>query len=320
MTNSSVPISKPRILVCGLTTADFVFAVPSLPDRAEKYIATSAQMIIGGGAANAAIAITRQQASAMLLARIGDDWIGNAVEKILKDENIDCCLLQKSKTAQTSYSSVLIDSAGERQIVNFRGTELDITPEWLTEDMYLSPGIDGYDFRRINAVLTDTRWLDGALAVLRLARKLGVPGVVDAEAPIPEPILQMASHIAFSKQGLFSYTDTDDIESALMTAHSKLNTWMCVTDGENGVYHIHDDKIWHTAAFSIEAKDTLAAGDTWHGVFTLGLCEGMDELNAIKYANAAAALKCINDGAGAMAAPTKQQTLQFLNNGVVDSF
>lgn len=309
----SVP-SKPRILVCGLTTADFVFAVPSMPDRAEKYIAKSAQMIIGGGAANAAIAIARQEASATLVARIGDDWIGNMVEKILLDENIDCRLLQKSKQAMTSYSSVIIDSTGERQIVNFRGSGFDETPEWLTSDAHPTHDAGGYDFRQIDAVLTDTRWLDGALAVLRLAREKGVPGVVDAEAPIQEPILQMASHIAFSKQGLFAYTETDEIESALMAAYLNLNIWMCVTDGENGVYHIHDGQIQHTKAYSVVPKDTLAAGDTWHGVFTLGLSNGMDEQNAINYANAAAALKCTNSGSGVMAAPTKQQTLLLLNN------
>jgi len=320
MNSTSTPTSKSRIVVCGLTTADFVFAVPSMPDRAEKYIANSAQMIIGGGAANASIAIARQQASATLVSRIGDDWIGNAVEKILLDENVDCRLLQKSEQAITSYSSVMIDSAGERQIVNFRGTGFDEMPEWLTSEFHLVHDTEGYDVRQIDAVLCDTRWLEGALAVLRLARELGVPGVVDAEAPVPEPILQLASHIAFSKQGLFAYTAIDEIESALTSAYLKLNTWMCVTDGDKGVYHIHDGQIRHTAAYSVIPKDTLAAGDTWHGVFTLGLSEGMDEQSAIQYANAAAALKCTNKGAGVMAAPTKQQTFQLLNNDIVDSF
>ena len=212
----------------------------------------------------------------------------------------------------------MIDSTGERQIVNFRGSGFDEKPEWQTSDIHPANGTGRYDFRKIDAVLCDTRWLDGALAVLGLARELKVPGVVDAEAPIQEPILRMASHIAFSRQGLFAYTNIDDLESALLTAFSKLNTWMCVTDGENGVYHIHNGQIRHTKAYSVIPNDTLAAGDTWHGVFTLGLSEGMDEQNAINYANAAAVLKSTNAGAGVMAAPTKQQTLQLMNNDVVD--
>jgi len=120
-----------RVLVCGLTTADYVFSVPALPERAEKYVAHAAQMIIGGGAANAAIAIARQQGSACLAARIGDDRVGQAVLSTLRDENIDCSYLQICEQATTSFSSVLIDARGERQIVNFRGAGFEHNPDWL---------------------------------------------------------------------------------------------------------------------------------------------------------------------------------------------
>jgi len=83
-----------RILVCGMTTADFVFRVSTLPEQAEKHQAHDANMIIGGGAANAAIAIARQQGSATLSARVGDDWVGKSVMRKLINENIDCSLVQ----------------------------------------------------------------------------------------------------------------------------------------------------------------------------------------------------------------------------------
>jgi len=301
-----------HILVCGLSTADFVFDVPAMPARSEKYIANTARMIIGGGATNAAIAIARQQGRVSLAARIGDDWLGKEIGQTLHQENIDSTYLQVSKRAITSFSSVLIDAAGERQIVNYRGSGFEESPRWLSSDTPPEFVTSETDSQPFDAVLTDTRWTDGAVAVLRLARRLGVPGVVDAEAPIPEQTLQLATHVAFSMQGLTAYTGIKNKEESLLAASAKLAAWVCVTDGSNGVIHVQNGKPHHTPTYSMEIKDTLAAGDVWHGVFTLGLSEGQDEQSAIHFANAAATLKCAGSGTGAMSAPTREQTMQLM--------
>jgi len=101
----------------------------------------------------------------------------------------------------------------------------------------------------------------------------------------------------------------------LTAANTHLEAWVCVTDGSNGVFHMHNGKVCHTPAHSIEVIDTLGAGDVWHGVFTLCLSEGQDEQSAIEYANAAATLKCTGHG-GANAAPSKKQTLEFMQQTV----
>ncbi len=300
-----------RVLVCGLSTYDFVFDVTTMPCRSEKYRANNATMIIGGGAANAAIAIARQQGFASLASRIGDDWVGNAIVRTLHAENIDCSYLHIGKDAKSAFSSVYIDATGERQIVNFRGDGFETPPAWLRGESQPEIVLNQTD-SHFDAILTDTRWTDGAIAVLQLARRLGVPGVVDAEAPIAERVLQSASHVAFSMQGLSAYTGIQSKEESLMVANGKLNAWVCVTDGGNGVTHVHNDRLHHTPTHSMNIKDTLAAGDVWHGVFTLGLGQGQNEQSAIEYANAAATLKCAGSSTGAMSAPGRDQTLQLI--------
>lgn len=66
-----------------------------MPEKVEKYIAQYTKMVIGGGAANAAIAIARQLGAATLAARIGDDRMGKAVLQMLENEKVDCSLLHK---------------------------------------------------------------------------------------------------------------------------------------------------------------------------------------------------------------------------------
>jgi sulfofructose kinase len=65
------------------------------------------------------------------------------------------------------------------------------------------------------------------------------------------------------------------------------------------------------------AVDTLGAGDVWHGAFVLGLAEGKNELDAIHFANLAAALKCTTFG-GRIGMPTRS-TLSDFNLSVMES-
>ena len=48
--------------------------------------------------------------------------------------------------------------------------------------------------------------------------------------------------------------------------------------------------------FMVEAVDTLGAGDSFHGAFALALAEGRDEVAAMRFGAAAAALKCTRFG------------------------
>ena len=64
-------------------------------------------------------------------------------------------------------------------------------------------------------------------------------------------------------------------------------------------------------AFKIDAVDTLGAGDMFHGAFALRLAEGGDEVAAMRFASAAAALKCTRFG-GIIGAPSRTEVENFL--------
>jgi sulfofructose kinase len=64
-------------------------------------------------------------------------------------------------------------------------------------------------------------------------------------------------------------------------------------------------------AFAVDPVDTLGAGDVWHGAFTLALGEGEDEHDAIRFANAVAAIKCTRFG-GRAGIPDRATVENFL--------
>lgn len=288
-----------RVLVIGLATMDFLFQVDALPEEARKCRARRAEAVSGGCAANAAVAITRLGGEALLGTWVGFDHLGELFVSELQRDGVDTKYVQRIEGAHSSFSSVYVDSFGERQIVNFRESDPVAESAWIA------------DISGVDAVLCDTRWHEGAAAALKLAREARVPGIVDAEAPVTASALEDASHVAFSRQGLLSLVHDADLPAALGKAAAKPGAWVCVTDGDKGAWCSGPGGIEHADAYAVEAKDTLAAGDVWHGALALALGEGRDEADAVRFANASATIKCTRSGVR-NGAPSRAEVEDFL--------
>lgn len=294
------------VLVAGVAVIDFVFALEEMPRRAEKYRARDAAVVGGGCAANAAATIARLGGTARLATRLGDDPVGDMIVAGLRKEGVDCALVRRFCGRRSSFSAVFVDPAGERQIVNFRDLGIGFDADWLDRET-----LGAFD-----AALADTRWPDGAARVLAAARARDLPAVLDAEAPIAEAAeaLRTASHIAFSAQGLADFAPGADRVEALRRARDLAGAFVCVTEGADGVTHLDGDELVRTPAFRVAVRDTLGAGDVWHGAFALRLAEGAREEEAIRFASAVAAIKCTRFG-GRAGVPTRAETEAFLKEG-----
>jgi sulfofructose kinase len=293
----------PTVLLAGSAVVDFVFRVPVLPARAEKYRSEDAAIVGGGCAANAAVAVARLGGRAVLAAPVGDDPVGGMILAGLAAEGVDCGPTRPAPGRISSFSAICIDPAGERQIVNYRDPAL----------FGAAPGLAERLPARFDAALADTRWPAGALAVLAAAKALGVPGVLDAEAPVApaSAALALASHVAFSSQGIRDFTGEADLLEGLARAGADLPGFVAVTDGAAGVWHMAPGGPVHSPAFPVAAVDTLGAGDVWHGAFALALARGESEGRAIRFANAVAAIKVTRPG-GRTGTPTAAEVEGFL--------
>lgn len=291
-----------EVLVVGMAVVDFLFEVDDMPVKPEKYQANNARLVGGGGAANAACAIAKLGGKAVLASRTGCDVLGDWLIADLERHHVDCSLLITSEQSRTSFSSVLVDSRGERQIINFRGADLSEDTDLIEN---ASPDV----------VLADTRWRAGTHAAMRLARRKRLPALLDAEAPLDSDSMALATHIVFSRQGLASIATQLDspsaIELTLRELASQYSAWLGMTDGVNGVYYLHDGKFCHEPAIQVTVADTLGAGDVWHGAFAYQLGCGFNEPAAVRFANAFATLKCMRAGGGRNS-PSLKEVTQFL--------
>jgi sugar/nucleoside kinase (ribokinase family) len=69
-----------------------------------------------------------------------------------------------------------------------------------------------------------------------------------------------------------------------------------------------------TPTFPVHTVDTLGAGDIFHGAFALASSEGQELNEVLRFASAAAALKCMRFG-GAFAAPQRVEVEELLRQG-----
>ncbi|MEM8914282.1 MAG: PfkB family carbohydrate kinase [Pseudomonadota bacterium] len=271
-------MKRPTVLCAGLVTVDFLYELPSYPKAGEKHRAEAATTRTGGGALNAAAAIAALGGKAMLAGSIGDDMLGTVVREEVARLGIDGSCLEVRPGVPTARSAVVLTADGERTVVNHRDPRLFETP--------LS-SIPEFD-----AILMDTRWPAAAKPLLQTACAGQKPSVIDAEAPLAdvEDLLPLASHVAFSEQGLEDFTSSSDADG-LTQAVQRLNTWVCVTRGPQPVLYHDGQKTEQVAAFPVTTSDTLGAGDVWHGAFALALADGIPPVESITFANAATALK-----------------------------
>jgi sulfofructose kinase len=68
----------------------------------------------------------------------------------------------------------------------------------------------------------------------------------------------------------------------------------------------------------VHTVDTLGAGDVFHGAFALALTEQQELRQALRFASAAAALKCTRFG-GAFAAPQRAEVEELLSQDLAAS-
>lgn len=293
-----------KIICIGNATWDRFYTMQDIPTDATKYFAASCLEMGGGIAATAAVTLAKLGANTFLIARTGNDSVGNAIKNDLQSWGVDCTLIKQHEAHFSSNAVVHVSPRGERQITVYRDPRLPTQANWIDEDML--QGIDG--------VMCDCTWGEGTLRLLRLAKAKGIPSVVDVDlgGERIEEILSVGSHIAFSWPALSALTGESNIELALRQVKQKTSGTVYVTRGEEGCWWLEAGVLRHVAAYPVNVVDTTGAGDVFHGALIFAIAKGLTQLDAVHFACAAAALKCTQPG-GRPGIPSYQQTLDFIH-------
>ena len=130
---------------------------------------------------------------------------------------------------------------------------------------------------------------------------------------LSEGLLTASSHLVFSSEALQATAGVDDDAEALKKIARLTPSFLAGTRGAKGTLWLDEQhNLQQTPAFPVHTVDTLGAGDVFHGAFALAITENQDLREALRFASAAAALKCTRFG-GAFAAPQRAEVAALLS-------
>ncbi len=280
----------PHVTCVGIAALDLVFRVDAHPTAPGKYRAEERREVGGGVAANASVAVSALGGDAAFIGCVGDDPTGDRIVAGLEVAGVDVGAVRRVEGGTSPLSSVLVDPPGERLVVNHASPDL----------FDRGRPVAGDEIAGTDAVLVDMRWPAGAVPALEAARGAGVPAVVDCDHDPTinrgREILAAATHVVFSLPTLAAFTGVETPEDALRRCGDHTDAWVAATAGDDGVHWLQDGALRHLPAFAVDVVDTLGAGDVFHGAFVLALVEGRPIETALRFASAAAALKCTRAG------------------------
>jgi sulfofructose kinase len=294
-----------RVVCLGLSALDQVWRVEEFFSGGSQKIRSLEYATMGGGmAATAAVTVARMGGVAAFWGRGGEDAAGREMRHALSGQGVDVSQFRLFEDGQSSVSGILVDGAGERQIVNFRG-QFPEPADWLPLG----------EVGTASAVLADPRWLAGAVALFTAARARRVPTVLDADIAdrdVFETLLPLTDHAIFSEPALARFAGSAD-DSALAGIARFGCGVAAVTRGADGVTWLADNVGRHQPAYKVSAIDTTGAGDVFHGAYALAIGARLAAADAMSFAAAAAALKCTRPG-GRAGIPSLEDCLAFQRN------
>jgi ribokinase len=287
------------ILVTGSLNMDFVVQVERLPAPGETARGANFRMIPGGKGANQACAAARlaRQTPVRMIAAAG----------------ADTSMIHGCRRAPTGVALIWVDAAGQNSIVIAPGANDELAPADLETERaaFVSAAC---------ALFQLETPLETVAAGLRLARSGGALAMLDPAParPLPPEMLALADLLTPNETEACLLAGRPPArigpgEAPALAAELRARGARAVALklGDQGCYYSGPDGECHVAAFAVEAVDATAAGDTFNGALAVALSEGMAMPEALRFANAAAAISVTRLGAQ-VSIPSREEVVQFL--------
>jgi sugar/nucleoside kinase (ribokinase family) len=307
-----------RLLHLGNVVVDVVLNVPALPEPGGDVFATGAQTAAGGGF-NVMAAAARQGLAVAYGGVIGTGPFAALATTACAAEGID--MLQPAKPdLDTGLVISVVDASGERTFLTSRGAEATLTAADL-DPVRPYPGdavyLSGYGLAHPSNAAALLGWLgglDGNVVAFDPGPLAGaLPGDVLA------PVLARADWVTCNARESTLLTGAADPGDALRVLTGKLpRAGVLVRTGPDGcLLGRRGSGVEHVPGFSVEAVDTNGAGDTHTGAFLAALSAGALPGEAVRRANAAAALSVTRRGPAT--GPSKAELDRFLSSATPPS-
>ena len=245
-----------KLLFVGLATIDVQYTVGRFPKPNSKIKTSSPCIFVGGPSANAAVACAFLNGSAHLVTSIGKGEFAPVLETDFRENRLTVTDLTPGQT-QSVIATVITEDNGDRTIFSPYAGDCDDHRDWK----------DFFDRHSFDLVMTDGFYPSVAVKIGQEARRRKIPVIFDGGSwkeylPALLPWIDVAICSAdFCPPGCLT---TAQVKAVLDSYGIRR---MAVTRGAGSVWYSDEGKEGHLSVEPVIARDTLGAGDFFHGAF-----------------------------------------------------
>lgn len=287
-----------KVVVVGSLNMDLVARAQRLPRPGETLAGDTFFTAAGGKGANQAVAVARLGASAAMIGCVGDDAYGLQLRNALEVEGIDCQGVVTCAGVSTGVAMITVDAASQNCIVIVPGGNGLLVPDAVARFDGLLQAAQVI-ICQLEVPLPTVAW------TLARGRQLGKRVILNpapATGPLPAEWFNHVDYLTPNESEAEALTGVavHDQSSALLAGTRLLALGagkVIITLGAQGALLVTPDGHQHYPAPVVKALDTTAAGDTFIGGFAAGLVQGLEEGEAIRFGQRAAALSVTRAGA-----------------------
>jgi len=274
-------LSSVQAVCVGVITIDTIALVDKYPSEDERVLANEISRAGGGPAAVAAVALSRLGVKTAIVGTIGDDADGKEVLRIFAQEGVDTSGISIGTTATAGSVIVASQELSARAIstrqpvvqapINEAAKKLIANAQWVH--------VDHVGIKRLDE--------------LGIARGKGAQISFDAGYGVEnfDPIV-VDLFVPTDRQMALRYPGID-LAVALENDSMKAGNTVVATQGSAGSAGFSTETGLVTApGFKVNVTSTLGAGDVFHGALVAQMIQGHSLQEAMRRANAVAALSC----------------------------
>lgn len=304
-------MSSNKLVVLGSINADHILNVNEFPRPGETITGKDYRISFGGKGANQAVAAGRSGADITFIASVGADDIGQQVCKQLIKDKIDITPVESTVGTNTGVAMIFVNGNGENMIAIDAGANAAVTPEYL--EKYRQHVIDA----SVLLMQLETP-METIIAAAKLAKQHDTLVALNP-APareLPDELLANIDIITPNETEAEQLTgitinNRDDAERAAAELHARGIRTVIITLGSRGAWVSVDGMGSLIEGYSVEAVETIAAGDTFNGALITAMLEGQELFRAVRFAHAAAAIAVTRRGAQP-SIPWREEIDEFL--------
>lgn len=286
-----------KLAVLGSINADHILNLAHFPRPGETVIGKQYQIAFGGKGANQAVAAGRAGADISFIACVGADDIGERIRQQLQQDRIDTAPVETVADESTGVAMIFVNGEGENNIGIYSGANAALTPARVAQHQQVIADADALLMQLESP-------LKSVLAAAKIARAQQTQVILNP-APataLSDELLALIDIITPNETeaeiltGIAVKSD-EDAARAAAALHAKGIATVLITLGRRGVWLSEQGNGVRIPGFSVQAIDTIAAGDTFNGAFITARLEGVAMHDAVRFAHAAAAIAVTRPGA-----------------------